>query len=306
MFRLLLCLTIVTSLLGSSILCYDRQEDVSTHPCTVGVFVDGSLHLTRECPDIEYSHPNGKPLLLDASIPDGKGPFPAAILVHGGFFTEGDKTSYMAPLKRLLSGSGYAWFSVDYRLAPQFPYPAAVEDLVSAVHWVRLHAEQYSVDVNRIVLIGESAGGYLVSRFGAEGRQVSGVAAVVNFYGLSDLMIIPKHWPKPPAGVSEFFGVTDYSESSLKTLHDASPVNLITKNMPPFLFIHGTADQTVPFESSPLMCDAMKKVGNQCEVIRVEGADHAMTTWEGRSEWTSWKPLMIDWLNRTLKVAARN
>ena len=53
--------------------------------------------------DVEYAHPDGKPLLLDISIPDGKGPFPATIIVHGGSWIRGDKTTYIKPLKPLLS-----------------------------------------------------------------------------------------------------------------------------------------------------------------------------------------------------------
>src|ERR1700731_2547125 len=93
--------------------------------------------------NIEYSRPDGIPLLLDAAIPDGKGPFPAAIIVHGGDGVEGSKTAYVGPLEPLLTGAGYAWFSIDYRLPPKYRYPTAVEDVESAVRWVRAQAEQY-------------------------------------------------------------------------------------------------------------------------------------------------------------------
>ena len=256
--------------------------------------------------NIEYSRPDGIPLLLDAAIPDGKGPFPAAIIVHGGYWVEGSKTTYVGPLEPLLTGAGYAWFSIDYRLPPKYRYPTADEDVEVAVRWVRAHAKQYHTDVNRIVLIGESAGGYLVAMAGVENQPASGLAAVVDFYGPSDLTIIARYFSKPPKGVPEFFGVSDFSDSSLKTLHDASPVNRVQKHMPPFLFIQGTADKTVPFESSPLMCDAMKKVGAQCVVLKVEGADHGMESWEGKPGEEDWKPAMIDWLNSTLNVKSVN
>jgi acetyl esterase len=251
--------------------------------------------------DITYAHPNKKPLLLDAEVPDGKGPFPAAIIVHGGSWITGTKTTYIHPLKPLLIGSGYAWFSIDYRLAPQYKYPAAVEDVQAAVHWVRAHAKKYRVDPERIFLIGESAGGYLAAMVAVRNKPESRIEAVVDFYGPHDMTLAPKFSPKPQTGLPEFFGITDFSDIALKTLHDVSPVFYVSKDMPPFLFIHGTADRVVPFESSPLMCDAMKKAGAACEVVKVEGADHGMENWKGMNEW---KSAMIDWLNVTLKVKA--
>lgn len=255
--------------------------------------------------NVEYSRPDGIPLLLDAAIPDGKGSFPAAIIVHGGYWIEGSKTTYVGPLEPLLTCAGYAWFSIDYRLPPRNRYPTAIGDVEAAVRWVRIHAEQYHVDLNRMVLIGESAGGYLVAMAGVVDQRTSGLAAVVDFYGPSDLTIIARYFSSPPKGIPEFFGVSDFSESSLKILHDASPVNRVQKQMPPFLFIQGTADKTVPFESSTLMCDAMKKAGAKCEVLKVEGADHGMESWEGKSGGENWKPAMIDWLDATLNIKAK-
>src|SRR6266542_7129759 len=110
--------------------------------------------------DVEYARPGGKPLLLDLHVPDGPGPFPAAILIHGGGFDEGSKSTNVRPLFDLLANDGYAWFSIDYRMAPEFRQPQASEDVNSAIKWVKANAAKYHVDVNRIALIGESAGGY--------------------------------------------------------------------------------------------------------------------------------------------------
>ncbi len=269
---------------------------------TASAAVAASQNTAQITYNVEYSRPEGIPLLLDAASPDGKGPFPAAIIVHGGYWVEGSKTTYVGPLEPLLTGADYAWFSIDYRLPPKYQYPTPVEDVEAAVRWVRAHAEKYRVDPKRIVLMGESAGGYLVAMAGVEDQSVSGIAAVVDFYGPSDLTIIAKYFSKPPKGVPEFFGVSNFSESSMKILHDASPVNRVQKQMPPFLFIQGTADKTVPFESSLLMCDAMKKVGARCEVVRVERADHGMESWEGKPGEENWKPAMIDWLNHILNL----
>src|ERR1700746_1376226 len=133
--------------------------------------------------EIEYANRNGKPLLLDLNVPDGRGPFAAAILVHGGGFDQGSKSQDVGPLFQPLADAGFAWFSIDYRLAPEAKLPDAVEDVRDAIRWVRGNAGKYHVDVNKLALIGESAGGLLVNYIGT--RQAPGVAAVVDFYGPS-------------------------------------------------------------------------------------------------------------------------
>jgi alpha-L-fucosidase 2 len=109
--------------------------------------------------DVEYARPDGKPVLLDLHIPDGAGPFPAAILIHGGGFDEGSKSTNVRPLFEPLASAGFAWFSIDYRLAPTARFPQTMDDVWSAIRWVKGNAATYHVDSSRIALIGESAGG---------------------------------------------------------------------------------------------------------------------------------------------------
>ena len=78
---------------------------------------------------VEYGKPGGHPLLLDVHVPDGAGPFPAAILVHGGGFDGGSRATNMAPTFQPLADAGFAWFSIDYRMAPEFRFPEAKEDI---------------------------------------------------------------------------------------------------------------------------------------------------------------------------------
>src|SRR6478752_10006833 len=112
--------------------------------------------------DVEYARPGGSPVLLDLHVPDGPGPFPAAILIHGGGFDEGSKSTNVRPLFDVLANAGYAWFSIDYRMAPEFRFPQAIEDVNSTIRWVKANAAKYHVDAAKIALIGESAGGFLV------------------------------------------------------------------------------------------------------------------------------------------------
>src|SRR5689334_3344015 len=106
--------------------------------------------------DVEYGRPGGTPVLLDLHVPDGPGPFPAAILVHGGGFDEGSKSTNVRPLFEPLAGAGFAWFSIDYRMAPKFRFPQAIEDVYNSIRWVRAHAAEYHVDAAKVAIIGES------------------------------------------------------------------------------------------------------------------------------------------------------
>ena len=120
----------------------------------------------RDFKDVEFAHPEGKALLLDLHIPDGTGPFPAAILVHGGGFDGGHRDTNVKPLFDVLSGAGFAWFTIDYRLAPEAHFPQAMADVNNAIEWVKKNAAKYHVDAEKIALIGESAGGFLVNYAG--------------------------------------------------------------------------------------------------------------------------------------------
>src|SRR5260370_1983549 len=82
--------------------------------------------------DVEYARPGGKPLLVDLHVPDGSGPFPAAILVHGGGFDEGSRSTNVRPLFDVLAKAGFAWFSIDYRMAPEVRFPQASVDIATA------------------------------------------------------------------------------------------------------------------------------------------------------------------------------
>ena len=137
---------------------------------------------------IEFARPGGQPLAMDAFIPAGKGPFPAIVWVHGGGFTRGDKAPAPMGVLEPIARQGYAWFSVNYRLAPQSAFPAQTDDVEAAVAYVKAHAAEFKIDRRKLVLMGASAGGHLVSFVGAKHTKGNSVAAVVSFFGEHDLV----------------------------------------------------------------------------------------------------------------------
>ena len=250
--------------------------------------------------DIEFSRPGGEPQTLDAWVPEGKGPFPTVIVVHGGGWINGHKGMYVTPVFQPLKDAGFAWFTINYRLAPKHQFPAATDDTFAAIEWVKAHAKEYKVDRRRIALLGESAGGHIVAYCGAVGKGKRKVAAVVDFYGGNDLLSLAKT-KGYSKGLQSFFGAPALNAEVEKRLADASGANHVHRGMPPFLFIHGTKDAAVPYEQSPMMCDKMKAAGARCEVYTVENAPHGVGPWEKNPAFQAYKAKMVEWLKTTLK-----
>ncbi|HVW85293.1 MAG TPA: prolyl oligopeptidase family serine peptidase, partial [Bryobacteraceae bacterium] len=103
-------------------------------------------------------------------------------------------------------------------------------------------------------------------------------------------------------GGTKYFGVDKLDAAGMKRLHEISPITAVHKGMSPFLIIHGTADEQVAFEESPAMCEAMKKAGDRCDLIQVEGGKHGMGNWDKSAEMQHWKPEMVAWLKKTMHV----
>jgi alpha-L-fucosidase 2 len=264
--------------------------------------------------DVEYAKPGGHAVLLDLHVPDGPGPFAAAILVHGGGFDGGSKSTNVRPLFDVLTDAGFAWFSIDYRMAPEFRFPQANEDMESAIRWVKAHSKESRVDAKRIALIGESAGGFLVNYAGTHETKETRVAAVVDFYGpvdygklaqqrrdhpeLFNMTSLNKHAAN--GGGIHFFGAESLDGEGLAKLRKVSPIFAVHQGMPPFLCIHGNKDDQVSYEQSPEMCEAMKNVGASCELITIEGGGHGMGSWKDASM-QHYKGEMVAWLKKTLR-----
>lgn len=263
-------------------------------------FLSNPLTYGLERVDLTYGTAAGEELKLDLSVPDGSGSFPVCIQVHGGGFIKGDKQNKYKPLFATLLEAGYAWVSINYRLAPAHKYPGSVEDLETAIRWVRAHASEYRFDPARIVLIGESAGGYLVNLVGAKNKEDTCVAAVVSFYGPADMNVMYKPDQAGPGGsFASYFGVTEDNEAARKLLKEASPATYVRPGLPPFLLLHGNADERIAYQQSVDFLARLKAAGVPAELITIEGGRHSMGGWSKMN--SDYITQLMAWLNRTLK-----
>jgi alpha-L-fucosidase 2 len=235
------------------------------------------------------------------------GPHAAMVFVHGGGFVAGDKADYQHDLLDPLTDAGYCGFSVNYRLAPRHPFPAATDDVESAVAWIKRNAASLRVDPKRLVLIGPSAGGLLVSYVGAKHRPENAVAAVVSMFGEHDLVLRVSEDPccvdgraiaRPrggciSGGLAALLGFSEVTPERMARLEEASAVTHVRKQMPPYLLIHGTRDFGVPFEQSVSMHERMRKAGADVTLLPVVGGGHG--NWSA-SQWTLVRATLADWL----------
>jgi acetyl esterase/lipase len=208
---------------------------------------------------------------------------PAVLLIHGGGFRAGTKESYL-PLAIKLAEHGYVAATVNYRLAPRNQFPAAVEDVKTAVRFLRANAAKYEIDSNRIGTLGGSAGAHLalmlgltagVSDFEGSGpnrEQSSAVQCVVDEYGPTDFT---QSYSKSvdAAEVLPMFLGGDLDHERLAHMR-ASPLNWVTPNAAPTLAIHGTADNYVAYEQSLWIIERLIAAGVPAELETITGAGH--------------------------------
>ena len=240
--------------------------------------------------NIVYSPMAG--LRLDAYLPRGPGPSPAVILVHGGGWEAGDKVTYVTPLFEPLARAGLAWFSIDYRLTPDFKHEDQLEDVRQAIRFVRAGSTRFNVDPARIVLVGESASGHMVTQIAVEDASIAGV---VSFYGVYDLPAMVTD-ASPRSLLVRLFRRRALDDESRALLRRHSPVYSVHKDMPPVLLINGTADRL--WAQAEAFARRLAEVGARHEVIALEGAPHGLESWEGHPEWAKYKPRVVEWIRR--------
>jgi acetyl esterase/lipase/enterochelin esterase-like enzyme len=220
--------------------------------------------------DIEYSRVGSRSLKLDLYRREpSPRPSPVVVWIHGGTWASGDKTPSPAPA---LVTDGFAVASIEYRTSKEAPFPAQLHDCKAAVRWLRANADKYNLDAAHIGAWGHEAGGHLASLLGTTGDvkelegdegnldQSSRVQAVVSFSGPADLMALPAAGgARAAAAAATLIGgpLPGNQEKARK----ASPIGYVSKDDPPFLIVHGTADATIPARQSEVFTAALKQAG---------------------------------------------
>jgi acetyl esterase/lipase len=217
-------------------------------------------------------------------------PTPVVINTHGGGWKNGVKESQGG-----FSGffkAGFAIANIEYRLTGQATAPAAVEDARCALIYLIKNAAALNIDVNKIVLMGGSAGGHLALMAGLLGNdhrfdtncpgvENIKVAAIVDKYGITDVW----DWAYGPKltskSATQWLGDKAKDEAFVKSV---SPIYYVTKNSPPVFIVHGDADPTVPYQQSVDLHKKLLEAGVKTEFITVQGGLHGKFDKEKNSE----------------------
>ncbi len=247
--------------------------------------------------DVTYCTAGGVDLKMDVYYPNSlagsadvaattgaMGQVPAVLYVHGGGWTRGDKSDGAgAAAIPALRDAGFLVASINYRLAPEFRFPAQIEDVKCAVRYLRANADSYSLNPDRIGAWGGSAGGHLVSLLGvtdaSAGLEGSGgypdessrVQAVVDMFGPADLSQEFEGGAIGSTLGGRVFGATDRGSEILRA---ASPVTYISADDPPFLILHGDSDALVPVSQSQELYDRLTSAGIPARLVIVANAGH--------------------------------
>ena len=233
----------------------------------------------------------------DLLVPDGDGPFPVAVLMHGGFWRERLTLDLDDALARDLVPRGWAAWNIEYRRVGEVSgggWPITGEDVAAAIdHLARLDAR---LDLDRVVAIGHSAGGQL-ALWAASARVDPAVrlAGVVSQAGVHDLVEADR-LDLGEGATAEFMG--GHADDVPDRYADASPIERLPSGVP-VLLVHGDADQRVPVELSRSYAAAARGADDEVDLVVRAGDDHFVHLDVESGAWAD----VVEWLGRFTDAA---
>jgi pectinesterase len=250
--------------------------------------------------DIEYGRAGGQRLLLDAFVPNGNDLRPVVILIHGGGWSSGTKKD-MEFLFGPLSEANFAWFSISYRLAPEHRWPACMDDVRTAIRWVKANGSAYKADFKRIALVGYSAGGHLACLAAVLADETDRVQAVVGLAPPTDHEADSQRRGGLSPSIQKLLDrPQEIDDQTQLILQHISPIQYVNAGLPPFLLVHGTEDISVPYSQTIAFMDKLTHYAAPCKLLTIEGAGHRVTEWESLRPglWDE----VISWLKAALQA----
>jgi acetyl esterase/lipase len=224
----------------------------------------------------EFARPDDVPLRLKVFPAPQTGLRPTIVVIHGGAWRNGSAEND-AEFNRYLAAQGYTVIAITYRLAPRYRFPAQIEDVRSAFAYIRQHAVELGVDLERVALMGRSAGAHLAMLAAYQPSSLP-IRAVVNYYGPVDLTIGYYDVPRPDpidsrAVLRDLLGGTPEEFSDL--YRQASPITYVTRPLPVTLLIYAGRDHLVQAKFGRGLYERLQAVGSQAVYLEIPWAEHA-------------------------------
>ena len=238
--------------------------------------------------NVVYRRVAGRVLKLDVytSTDDESDGRPVFLYIHGGAWVVGDKREQGLPIIHHLARSGWVCFSVNYRLSPGAGWPDHLEDIKHAIAWVKGHAAEHGGDADFLVVAGGSAGGHLAAMAGLTANRPeyqsgfetadTSVQVTVPIYGIYDttnrLGVQSKQFVPM---LMEPLVIKAFLSDEPEKFHDASPLDRVVREAPPFVIAQGDNDTMAPVEEARLFVDELR-AGTDGPVVYFEfpGAQH--------------------------------
>lgn len=233
--------------------------------------------------DLVYSQISGfRPLRLDLYLPPDTTAFhPLVMYIHGGGWQNGHSRNSGAfdnwpATLAMLASRGYVVASVNYRLGGEAKFPAAIQDVKTAIRWLRAHSNKYGIDKDKFMVWGASAGGHLAALAATSGdvkefeplglpdklaAESDRVQACIGWYGIYDL-----------TEMGEGGGPGGYFAGKLKA---ASPITYVDESDGAFLLIHGSEDPVINYRQSIDFNDLLTKSTVKSSVHIIPGVAHS-------------------------------
>lgn len=269
------------------------------------------VRMSSSTPDFQtvtYRTVDSNPIQMDIYRPEGRtGPRPGVLFVHGGGWSGGKRTQFSWHAREM-ARLGFVAATASYRLAPAYPYPAALDDVQCAMRWLRAHAQELNLDPARIGAYGSSAGGHLVACLGVRDTRcdcepaLSGFSSraqcVVDVHGLHDFNVLANVKILETSKFA-FLGGTQKEKPDAWT--DASPLYFIDAETAPIFLAHDPGDPTVPFDQTVAFAAALVKAARPVEFMPTPGSGHGYC-YNPENPWSLklW-PRAVAWLTSWLK-----
>jgi acetyl esterase/lipase len=250
--------------------------------------------------DISYALiPGFRPLELQLFVPESEQPTPLIVYIHGGGYAGGTRVEgtpwfELTNYRQKALARGFAFASIDYRLGFEQSFPAAVNDAHASLRWLAKFADKLNIDISRVVVWGESAGGHLaaltVNTFGddffegtngAEKSDTLNIVGLIDWYGAADLTSIVRpmdgtdeSMPEAMRFPPEYFNLGSDRWKDTAWLKKASPVTYITSKSVDTLIVHGDSDTMVPLQQSHVLAHKLHAEGVKHKLVEIPNGEH--------------------------------
>jgi acetyl esterase len=239
---------------------------------------DPAQHFEVQTYDVEYQRDQNDSWQARIYQPQGNGPFPALLDVHGGAWNRGDRTNNQV-MNQALAASGIVVAAVDYRLAPQHPYPSQVADVNYATRWLKAHAREFNADPESVGGIGSSSGGHtlMLSAIRPHDSRYAALAMPGADEFDATMLYLLCAWPvlDPYArylfaretGAERLKASSEAYFLNEETMREGNPQLILERGekveLPPTLIVQGTADDNVPMSIPERFVEAFRAAGGE-------------------------------------------